>query len=165
MIKRRKRKGYFSPAEGTPEPIVVEVRSRVRFNECDVMGVVWFGNYMRYFEDGSAAIGRKCGMTFSDFRQAGVKAPMVQCHTDYHYPLLLDEEFTIRATLYYSEAAVIEKEFQIIKADGTLAASGYTVQLLMDKDNRHIAVSPPLLQRCRERWRNGDFHAKGEVSS
>lgn len=162
MIKRRRKGGYFSPCEGDPDPIVVEISSRVRFNECDVMGVVWFGNYMRFFEEGSAAIGRKCGISFSEFREAGIKAPIVQCHTDYHNPLLLEEEFTIRATLYYNEAAVIEKEFQIIKSNGTLAASGYTVQLLMDVDNRHIPVSPPLLQRARERWRKGEFHDRGE---
>jgi acyl-CoA thioester hydrolase len=164
-MKRRKQGGYFSQREGDPDPIVVEISSRVRFNECDVMGVVWFGHYMRYFEEGSAAIGRKCGMSFSAFREARIKAPIVQCHTDYHKPLLLEDEYTIRATLYYSEAAVIEKEYQIIKADGTLAASGYTVQLLMDKDNRHIALSPPLLQKCRERWRDGEFHDRNQGDS
>jgi len=157
-MKRRRKGGYFKPREGVPNPIVVEVKTRVKFNECDVMGVVWFGNYMRYFEEGSAAIGRKCGMTFKDFYKARLKAPMVQCHTDYHSPLFLEEEFTIKATIHYSEAAVIEKEYQIIKADGSLAASGYTVQLLMDIDNKHIAISPPLLEKCRERWRNGDFN-------
>jgi len=156
-MKRRRKGGYFKPREGVPKPIVVEVKTRVKFNECDVMGVVWFGNYMRYFEEGSAAIGRRCGMTFKDFYEARLKAPMVQCHTDYHNPLFLEEEFTIRATIHYSDAAVIEKEYQIIKADGSLAASGYTVQLLMDIDNRHVAISPPLLERCRERWRNGEF--------
>jgi len=164
-MKRRRQGNYFSPREDAPSPIIVEIKSRARFNECDVMGVVWFGNYMRYFEEGSTAIGRKCGMSFSDFREAGIKAPMVQCHTDYHSPLLLDEEYTIRATLYYSDAAIIEKEYQIIKADGNLAASGYTVQLLMDRDNRHIAVSPPLLQRVRERWRRGEFHDSAEGAS
>jgi acyl-CoA thioester hydrolase len=164
-MRRRRQGGYFRPREGDPEPIVVETRSRAMFNECDMMGVVWFGNYMRYFEEGSAALGRKCGLTYKDFREAGIKAPIVQCHTDYHNPLMLDDEYTIRAAIYYSEAAVIEKEYQIIRSDGIMAASGYTVQLLMDKDNRHIAISPPLLQRVRERWRRGEFHGSLDEDS
>lgn len=157
-MKRRKRGGYFHTPEGSPGPVVVDAHTRVKFNECDVMGIVWFGNYPRYFEEGSAAVSRKCGMTYLDFKREGLMAPIIQSHVDYHSPLFLDEEFFIRTALYWSEAAVLEKEYKIIKADGTLAASGYTVQLFIDMDGRHLAVSPALLVRSRARWLKGDFH-------
>ena len=157
-MRRRRKGGYFKPREGAPEPVVAEVHTRAKFNECDVMGFVWFGHYLRYFEEGSAAAGRSCGLGYKDFFEAGLRTPIVESHVEYLHPLLLDEEFTIRSILHYSEAAVIENEYQIIKADGTLAACGYTVQLFIDNDGGHMSVSPPLLQDARSRWRAGEFH-------
>ena len=157
-MRRRRKGGYFRTRQDVPGPVVAEVHTRAKFNECDVMGFVWFGNYLRYFEEGSAAAGRKCGIGYRDFFEAGLRTPVVESHVDYLSSLLLDEEFTIRTTIHYSEAAIIEKEYQIIKSDGTLAATGYTVQLLIDAQGRHVTVSPPLLQRCRQRWRDGEFH-------
>ena len=31
----------------------------VRFSETDPLGIVWHGNYIKYFEDGREAFGRK----------------------------------------------------------------------------------------------------------
>ena len=36
---------------------------RVRFNETDVLGVVWHGNYIKFFEDGREAFGREHGIS------------------------------------------------------------------------------------------------------
>ena len=34
-----------------------KVQVRVRFSEVDAMGVVWHGNYLKYFEDGREKLG------------------------------------------------------------------------------------------------------------
>ena len=123
------------------------------------MGIVWFGNYPKFIEEGSAAMGRKCGMAYMDFYNEGLMTPLVKCHIDYRSPLTLDEVFTIRTIMHWNEAATIDTEFQIIKADGTLAAGGYTVQLFTDLEGNHLAISPELLVRCRTRWQNGEFYS------
>jgi acyl-CoA thioester hydrolase len=155
----RRREGIYFPREaGAPEPVVVELKSRVRFRDADPMGIVWFGKYPVFFEDGSAEIGRVCGLSYRDFYEAELRAPVVECHIDYHAPLSLDEEFTIRASLIWNEGARLNTEYRLIKGDGSGAASGYTVQLFTDLGGSVCIVSPPLLKRCRERWMRGDFH-------
>lgn len=150
---------YFSPPDGSsPKPVVMEIPSRVSFSQCDIMGIVWFGNYTKFFEEGAAAMGRKCGMSYKDFYDAGLMTPIVKCHIDYMNSLRLDEVFTIRTVMHWNEAAQIDTEFSIIKEDGSLAATGYTVQLFIDFEGHHLAVSPPLLLRCRERWLKGEFY-------
>ena len=42
----------------------VQTEIRVRFSEVDSMGVVWHGNYLKYFEDGREAFGRKHGLGY-----------------------------------------------------------------------------------------------------
>lgn len=156
---RRKKNSYFERREGDPEPIKVSVRKRAQFNEVDAMGVVWHGNYMKYFEEAAAELGRKTGLGYKAYYEAKIQAPIVQLHTDYHKPLFLDEEFTVEASFVWSEGARLHTEFAIRREDGVIAASGYTVQMFMDALTKEpVLVTPQLLESCRKRWRAGEFN-------
>jgi acyl-CoA thioester hydrolase len=158
-MKLRKKKCYFERLEGTPEPLVVEIKRRVRFSEADAMRVVWYGRYSLYFEEAAEEIGRRCGLSYKDFMEAGLRTPIAQFHIDYFRPLFLDEEFTIRAALIWHEGARLNTEYHLIKRDGSLAASGYTVQLFVDHNSWEVCiVSPELLETCRRRWKAGDLY-------
>lgn len=155
----RRRKDYFARTPGAPGPIVAEVRRRVRFNEADPMAVAWHGRYPLFFEEASEELGRKCGLSYRDFFEAGLRAPIVDLHIDYHLPLFLEEEFTVRASLIWHEGARLNTEFHLLKRDGALATSGYTVQLFTDhRTGEPCIVSPELIERVRRRWREGEFH-------
>jgi acyl-CoA thioester hydrolase len=155
----RRRKIYFERVGDTPEPIVIEIKRRTHFSEVDVMGIVWFGRYPLYFEEASAELGRRCGLSFQYFYLAGLRAPVVECHIDYYKSLFLDEEFIIRGAMVWHEGSRINTEYYLLKHDGSLAVSGYTVQLLTEADSGEVCIiSPCLLERCRERWKSGEFH-------
>ncbi len=156
----RRRKGhYFDRIQGDPEPLTVDIRRRVRFSEVDALRIVWHGRYPSYFEEGSEELGRLCGLTYKDFFDAGLRAPVVALHIDYFKPLLLGEEFIIRAAFIWNRASRINTEYYLLKDDGSLATSGYTVQLLTHaRTGEACMVSPALLERCRERWKDGAFH-------
>ena len=151
----RRKTTYFQRNPGVPAPISVEVPARVRFSETDPMGIVWFGRYPAYFELGSEELGLKCGLSYRNFYEAGLRAPIVECHVDYHEPLGLGDEFIIRATLVWNEGSRIDTEYQLLNKRGAVATSGYTVQLIIDTAGRVCIASPPLLETCRRRWREG----------
>ncbi len=158
----RRKKVYFGTVGGAPEPVVVKIGRRVRFSEVDVMGIVWHGRYALFFEEASAELGRRCGLSYRDFYESELRAPIVEFHVDYYRSLFLDEEFEIRAAMFWHEGARINTEFQLLKQDGTLAASGYTVQLFTDAKTGEVCIiSPPLLERCRGRWKDGEFQLPG----
>jgi acyl-CoA thioester hydrolase len=160
MIPRRKT-SYFERIAGAPAPIVVDIRRRVRFNEADPMAIAWHGRYPLYFEEASEEIGRRCGLSYKDFFEAGLRAPIVDLHIDYYRPLFLDEEFTIRASLIWHDGAKLNTEFHLLKGDGTVATSGYTVQLFTDhRTGEACIISPELIERVRRRWRAGEFHQR-----
>lgn len=157
-MRSRKRTTYFERVPGTPDPVTFEVKRRARFSEVDAMAIVWHGRYSTFFEEASAELGRIAGLSYQDFYDAGLRAPILEFHIDYYHPLRLDEEFTVRASLIWHEGARINTEYQLVKCDGSLAACGYTVQLLVDaRTGEPYYVSPPLLVRCRERWKAGAF--------
>lgn len=155
---REKRTEYFKRLAGSPQPVVFSVKRRVSFSEVDVMGIVWFGRYSLYFEEAQRELGRRCGLSYQDFYAARLSAPIVEFHTDYYRPLYLDEEFSVKASLVWSEGAKIYTEYLIIKEDKSIATFAYTVQLLIDaKSKETCIISPELLERMRKRWLNGEL--------
>jgi len=155
---RRKKSGYFEPVSGGCAPCKVRVKKYVNFNEADIMGIVWHGNYAKYFEEASAELGRKCGISYQAYYEAKIQAPIVQLHIDYHNPLRLDEEFEVEAAYIWSEGARLHTEFAVFRADGSRAATGYTIQMFMDAITQEpLLTSPEILEKCRERWRAGEF--------
>ena len=160
-MKTRRKKKYFEQVSGAPDPIFVEVKRRVRFNEADPMAIMWHGRYPLLFEEAAEELGRLCGMSYQDYFEAGLRAPIVELHVDYYLPLFLDEEFTVRATLYWNDAARVNTGFSVIKQDGSLATSAYTVQLFTDhRTGEPCIVSPEMLEKCRSRWKAGEFHCR-----
>jgi acyl-CoA thioester hydrolase len=155
---RAKKQDYFEKINGAPEPLSFEIKRRVSFNEVDIMGIAWYGQYAIYFEQAQTELGRRCGLSFNDFYLSNVRAPIVKFHIDYFQPLCLDEEFTVKASYIWSEGAKLHIEYAIIKNDGSLATTGYTVQMFIDgKNNQPYIVSPEILEKLRKGWKEGKF--------
>ena len=160
-MRSRNKTIYFERVPGVPEPVVVEVKRRVRFNEADPMAIAWHGRYPIYFEEASEELGRKCGLSYADYFEAGLRAPVVEFHIDYHKPLFLDEGFTIKASLIWHEGSRLNIEYLLLKQDKSIASSAYMVHLFTDhQTGQPFMVSPELLERCRRRWKAGEFHQR-----
>ena len=158
MRIRRKKGGYFQRGEEAPGPLVLRVKRRVRFNEADVMGIAWYGRYPVFFEEGFAELGRLCGLSYREFAEANLRAPIAQYHIDYHQPLVLDEEFQVTVSLIWSDGAILNTEYAVTKEDGSIAATAYTVQMFVDGVSGETCLTPPeILEQCRRRWKAGEF--------
>lgn len=157
-MMRRKKSGYFETRPGEPLPVTVRIEKRVNFNETDAMGIVWHGHYARFFEEASAELGRKCGLSYHDYYHAKVQAPIVQLHIDYHKPLMLEEIVTIEGRYVWSEGARLHTEYKAVRADHSIAAAGYTIQMFVDALTREpFLATPAILEKCRQRWLAGEF--------
>jgi acyl-CoA thioester hydrolase len=155
-MKPRKTGQYFEREPGAPPPLTVRLDRRVAFNEVDVMGIAWHGRYAVYFEEASTEIRRRCGLTYEAFRDAAIHAPIVELRVDYKRPVFLDEQITVKAALIWTDAARLNTEYRILKQDGSLAATGSTVQLFTEAaTGEPYMASPELLETCRENWREG----------
>lgn len=150
-------KPYFPLKKYDPPPLHITVKRRVRFEEADPLGIVWHGRYSSYFEDARGAMGEKYGIGYLDFYRNGVVAPIRILHIDYHLPLRFYEDFTIEGILHWSEAARINFEYIIRNSEGGISTTGYTVQVMLDKDDNLLLVPPPFYREFCERWKEGAF--------
>ena len=143
--------------ETHPAPLRVRIRRSVRFEEVDSLRIVWHGRYPSYFEDARVALGEKYGIGYMDFYDRGVVTPIKKMHFDYYRPLSFQEEMTIEGILHWSDAARMNFEFIIRNEEDELSTTGYTVQMMLDRD-QNILVVPPLfyVEFCK-RWKAGEL--------
>ena len=151
------KKPYFKTPPGSPAPLRLDVERRIRFQEVDTLGIVWHGHYPSYFEDARVALGNRYGVGYLDFHRENVITPIKQLWVDYIAPLRFDEDCTITAILHWTEAARINFEFEIRNQAGTLATTGYTVQLFLDCDGAILTYPPDFYQKFLATWKKGEL--------
>src|SRR6185503_20717447 len=98
---------------------------RVRYAETDKMGVVYYANYLVWFEVGRADLLRSLGWTYREMELAGVSLPVIEAHCLYQRPARYDDEIEIRTEGRLLSPVRMEFQYEVIRrADGTVAASG-----------------------------------------
>ena len=163
MRVRRKSEKGITGEKNTPPPLRAAAVRTVRFQEVDLMGVVWHGRYAEYFEDGRCAVGKAYGLDYPDFYCEGIKAPIVKFEIEYAHPLLPGDTFRVETSLLWSEAVRLNHFYTINReTDGLIVCRGSTVQLLLDTENNLLMVWPRYFQQLRKRWRNGELVIKDD---
>jgi acyl-CoA thioester hydrolase len=110
---------------------------RVRYAETDKMGVVYYANYLVWFEVGRADLLRSLGWTYREMEHAGVSLPVIEAHCTYQRPARYDDEIEIRTRGRILSPVRMEFEYEVIKTDDqTVAALGKTVHAALDPTGR-----------------------------
>ena len=112
-------------------------RLRVRYAETDRMGVVYYANYLVWFEVGRTEWLRSAGWSYREMEAGGVSLPVIEAHCEYRQPARYDDELEIvtRATLL--TAVRVRFDYDIVRSgDGALTAAGYTVHAAVDSASK-----------------------------
>ncbi|WP_209402613.1 thioesterase family protein [Pseudozobellia sp. WGM2] len=105
---------------------------RVRFSECDPLGIVWHGNYIQYFEDAREAFGRHHGISYLDQKANNFSSPIVSSKCEHKLPLAYGDIATVRTTYIDSAAAKMIFKYEILNPEGKIVCIGETVQVFVE---------------------------------
>jgi len=124
----------------------------VRFNEADPLGIVWHGHYIRYFEDGREAFGKKFGVAYLDFYREGYAVPIVSVHCDYKKPLRYGESVIVECKYEDTPAAKLKFHYRIFEADTReLVATGSSVQVFVESKTFQLQLTiPPFFEQWKK---------------
>ena len=129
---------------------------RIRFSEIDAMRVVWHGDYVKYFEDARERFGEMYQLDYNLIEESGYFAPIVDMRIQYKQPLRYGMQPEIVITYRPTEAAKIVFDYEIYNPqDGSLMATGYTVQVFMDKNYQLVWESPAFYEKWKKQWNVG----------
>jgi acyl-CoA thioester hydrolase len=126
----------------------------VRFNEADPLGIVWHGHYVRYFEDGREAFGKRYGISYLDFYQQGLAVPVVSVHCDYKKPLRYGDSVRVETTFFNGAAAKMKFEYRMFETrNNALVATGSSLQVFVDAKNFELQLTvPPFFESWKKKW-------------
>lgn len=116
----------------------------VRFNEADPLGVVWHGHYIRYFEDGREAFGKRFGISYLDFYNRGLAVPVVSVQCDFKKALRYGDSVVVETTYVNTPAAKLKFEYRIMDSKtNALVATGSSLQVFVDAKTFALQLTMP----------------------
>jgi len=118
----------------TAAPFVTSVR--VRYAETDAAGVVYYANYLAYFEVARVEWLRALGCPVREAEARGVHLPVVEARVRYLLPARLDDLLEIHVRPHDVKRASFSFDYEVRRGD-ELLARGYT---------RHAAVERETLR-------------------
>jgi len=112
-------------------------RVRVRYAETDKMGVVYYANYLVWFEVARTNWLRESGWSYREMEADGYLLPVVEAHCAYRQSARYDDELDVRATGVKLSPVRVRFNYQVTRvADTALLAEGYTVHASLDPQGK-----------------------------
>src|SRR5687768_5865205 len=116
---------------------VRRTRVRVRYAETDRMGVVYYANYLVWFEVGRADWLRQTGSTYREMERDGISLPVIEARCEYRQPARYDDEIDIATTGPLVTAVRLRFDYELTRAgDDAAIAAGHTVHAAVDEAGR-----------------------------
>jgi len=116
---------------------------RVIFGDTDQMGVVYYANYLRYFESARAAYWRGLGKSYKDLEAWNVALPVVEAHCNYKRPAYYEDLLEVETWVSELRGASLRFAYRIFRGE-TLLAEGNTRHAVTGSDGRPRALPPAL---------------------
>ena len=133
---------------------------RPRYEETDQMGVVYHGNYYRYFEVGRCEYLRALGYSYRGLEEAGISLPVVESRCRYRVPILYDQEIIIRTRIETFQGVKIAFDYQLLDQEtGQLLAEGQTTHAFVGKDMKPLRIrrlDPPFVEKIKAAMMGSD---------
>jgi len=124
----------------------------VRFSEVDALGIVWHGHYIKFFEDGREAFGKKYGLSYLDVYKFKFATPLVNINVDYKKTVKYGDSVIIETTFINSPAAKIIFNYKIYRvSDNELVATGESTQVFINMEHELLITIPPFFEEWKIR--------------
>lgn len=119
---------------------------RVIYGDTDQMGVVYYANYLRWFERGRSEFLRQIGVPYATIEAQGLHFPVTEVQCRYSQSARYDDVVLIETSLTELGRASLRFEYRVTRQDdGALLATGSTLHACIDGTGR-IARIPKALQ-------------------
>lgn len=120
-------------------------RLRVRYAETDAAGVVYYANYLTYFEVVRVELLRALGVPINEVEARGIVMPVVEARLKYMRPARLDDLLDVSLSLNAVGPASFAFDYEV-RRDGLLLATGWTRLAVCDRETGRSVPMPGWLK-------------------
>jgi acyl-CoA thioester hydrolase len=109
------------------------VHEYVRWGDVDIVGIIRYDAYLRFFELAESEMQRAVGLLYNDMvARHGITLPRKVMHAEFITPARLDERLEIRTYVSAVGHTSLTLNFDMFADDGTARAKGYLVVVAVD---------------------------------
>ena len=125
-----------------------KIEHRVLYGDTDAGGVVYYANYLRWFESGRREIFRGLEIDYNALDKRGIITPVVEAHCNYFHPARYDDVVVIETRISDVKEKSIKFDYKIFrKEDRKLLATGHTINVFVDKKKMKSMKIPDDLRK------------------
>ncbi len=118
----------------------------VPFHDCDPMGIVWHGNYLRYFEVAREQLLNQFNYGYRQMMESGYMWPVVDVKVKYRRSARFEQIVSVNARVVEYENRLKINYIIIDKTTGEKLTTGYTIQVAVDQQTNELQfVCPDVL--------------------
>ena len=116
--------------------ITTTTQIRVRYADTDKMGIVYYANYLIYFEVGRTEFIRQIWKPYSEIEKMGYILPVLSAEVKYKNSASYDDLLTIKTTLVKFTKTRLIFNYEVYQEDSSLLAVGATEHCFSHPDGR-----------------------------
>jgi YbgC/YbaW family acyl-CoA thioester hydrolase len=126
------------------------IEEPVRWSDVDRAGIIYYGQFVRFFEIAETELFRAVGLPYSEvFDRLDIWLPRVQIHFDFRKPLMLDDLIEVSAYVGRFGTKSLTLRFEVSKKGETdLVAEGHVVLACV---SRSTFESQPVPEEIRQK--------------
>ena len=118
---------------------------RVIYGDTDQMGVVYYANYLRWFEASRGQYLRDAGIAYSEVERLGVAFPVIEAYAKYARPARYEDVVRVTPTIEYLKRVSLRFAYRVTRGEDLLA-EGFTVHACIDGEGRPRRFPDELLR-------------------
>ena len=130
------------------------IQIRVAYGDTDAMGVVYYANYLRWFEVARTEMMRHLGIAYKVMEEGGVFLPVSEVFCKYHRSARYDDLLIIETRIDFLKKVSLQFSYRILRVeDGAELVTGSTLHGFVTREGRIVRAPAPLaeiIRRIRE---------------
>jgi acyl-CoA thioester hydrolase len=116
-----------------------ESRIRVRYKDTDQMGIVYYANYLVWFEIGRTELMRRLGMPYREFEKNNLYLPVIRVSCDYKVPARYDDEIALLTWIESLQEVRVVFGYEV-RREEELLARGSTEHAFVNSTGRPVVL-------------------------
>lgn len=116
------------------------LKIRPLFGDVDVMNIVYYGNYLKFFEQGRAELMRDAGRPYAELADSGLHLPVTEAHLRFRKGARYDELIEVQTSVAWIKKASLRFDYKIVSNNSpngeSELVSGYTTHACVDLEGK-----------------------------
>lgn len=114
---------------------------RVSYAETDQMGVVYYGNYLTWFERGRTELFRAAGIPYKEMEKQDLYLPVVEANCVYKAPAFYDDIIIIATKVDKLGRSSMSFSYDVVRKEtGQVIANGVTRHCFINAQRKVVPI-------------------------